>query len=166
MSFCSAISNYNPSFIECKPLLDKPIGECFFIIPKHIRKYGGKQHFGWAIWEWPCVILEAEFHCIWEDNEGRVFDIVPRMINFSSILFVADTKRQYNGITVENIRQSLTDDPDVLRGIELSHRIFLASRSNYLPVNYRKIPVYRDLHNDMIETQKRIEIKYGKTWTL
>lgn len=65
-------------------------GFCSDGVQEKIKVDGGRCVFGWSIWEWPDVMLTAEFHAIWEDVEGGRFDITPKPKNESQILFVAD----------------------------------------------------------------------------
>jgi hypothetical protein len=79
INFCKEISSEQPIFVSLRPVVDKPINECFSIVPKHITTHGGKQKIGWCIHVWRYVLIEAEFHCIWESPEGKLIDITPRV---------------------------------------------------------------------------------------
>jgi hypothetical protein len=45
-------------------------GWCSDGVEEKVRNEGGKISFGWSIWEWPNILLTAEFHSVWEDT-GR-----------------------------------------------------------------------------------------------
>lgn len=75
------------------PVIDDPYGLygwCSDGVREKVKHDGGRCIFGWSIWEWPRVLLTAEFHCVWENNEGERFDITPKPKNEDRILFVAD----------------------------------------------------------------------------
>jgi hypothetical protein len=128
LSFCRQISEQEPTFVPLRPLVGKPPDECFTIIPEHIVAYGGKQHIGWSIWEWPKVFIEAEFHCIWESPEGNFIDLTPKRFTGGQILFLPDPKKQYKGIQVDNIRKSLSRNKDI-------DRLLLLHRQKHLLLN-------------------------------
>jgi hypothetical protein len=80
--------------------------------------------FGWQLWEWPNVLIEAEFHAVWHAPDGRLIDVTPKTDNEEKILFVADKQRVYCGISVDNVRVALRDDLLVHHLILLSAKIF------------------------------------------
>ena len=100
------------------------MGECFAIVPKHVAAHGGCQLMGWAIWEWPGVLIEAEFHAVWQRNDGRILDLTPRPIFADPVTFLPDPAREYKGRQVDNVRLALSKDRDVTRFIFLAHRRF------------------------------------------
>ena len=55
-----------------------------------IRHDGGSIEFGWVLWEWPTVLLTAEFHAVWKDPTGALLDITPKPGGESHIVFVPD----------------------------------------------------------------------------
>lgn len=55
-----------------------------------VRHDGGAIVFGWTIWEWPKVMLTAEFHAVWESPDGDLIDITPKPQRETSIIFVPD----------------------------------------------------------------------------
>ena len=42
---------------------------------------------GWRIWEWYGVMIEAEFHTIWESSDGILHDITPAPQEIGRTLF-------------------------------------------------------------------------------
>ena len=65
-------------------------GWCSDGVEEKVRNDGGKISFGWSIWEWPNTLLTAEFHSVWEDTAGSLFDITPKPQHETRIVFVAD----------------------------------------------------------------------------
>jgi hypothetical protein len=111
ISFCRHICPGSKCvYVPVDPLPNKPINECFSIVPEHIASNGGEQKFGWSIWHWRKVFIEAEFHCIWKRPDGTLIDITPKSLPFDQILFLPDPHRRYEGRQVDNIRQPISND--------------------------------------------------------
>jgi hypothetical protein len=89
----------------------RPI-DSFETVEARIVEQGGTACYGWALWEWPKLFLEAEFYSVWRDAEGRLHDITPRVMP-GSILFLPDAGRVFDGRRVKSIRRALTPDPAV-----------------------------------------------------
>ena len=118
------VADASPLYVPSLPAEGAPYNECFPLVESHVAKYGGSVVFGWAIWERPKVILEAEFHAIWRAHDGGVADISPRQFSIPRILFAEDKRRKYKGVAVDNIRKSLTNDKDVHRFLVIAAERF------------------------------------------
>ena len=66
--------------------------------------------FGWKIWEWYGVMIEAEFHVVWRTVEGTLKDVTPNALPFDRVLFLPEASLVYQEKQVENIRQPLISD--------------------------------------------------------
>ncbi len=132
IGLCNEISpNCNPITIPCRPLLAESINDCFDIVPRHVAQHGGSQVIGWAIWEWPRVLVEAEFHAVWRSTNDELVCLTPRPIAFDTITFLPSTHAQYEGKQVDNIRHALSNDNDITRFIFLAKKKFdLFNRGN------------------------------------
>ena len=75
---------------------------------------------GWAVWEWPRVFIEAEFHAVWKHPDGLLLDIAPRQFSIPRVLPLPDPKRIYTGRQVGSIRLPLCNDKTVKRFCEVS----------------------------------------------
>lgn len=121
LSFCRRlVVGSRPIYVD-----HKPIKECFSIVPEHIATHGGKQKFGWAIHERKRVWLEAEFHVVWERENGTLIDLTPRELPADKILFLHDPERKYEGVQVKSIFYPLTKDPRIKRFIKLTDEHFI-----------------------------------------
>ncbi len=88
--------------------------DCYENVKKHISQNGGDIVYGWSIWEWPQVFIEAFHHALWKNPKGRLIDISPDDTTlFPYRLFVeepdaifADEMPRY-----QNKRMLLNDDP-------------------------------------------------------
>ncbi|WP_345193681.1 SEC-C metal-binding domain-containing protein [Kistimonas scapharcae] len=109
--FCSEISDEKPVYLEleaepyCVPL------ECFPNVDLKIKKDGGTKVYGWQIWIWEDVFVEAEFHSVWKSDDGTLKDITPKTDSTKRILFLPDSKIVYEGKQVDNIRKPLSKNP-------------------------------------------------------
>lgn len=119
-------------YVPVKPLPDKPANECFSIVPEHIISNGGEQKFGWSIWHWPHVFVEAEFHAVWKSPKGALIDITPKSDSFGRILFLPDPHRFYDGRQVDNIRKPISNDPLVKKFLDLWEERYREMNKGYL----------------------------------
>ncbi len=90
----------------------KPLA-CFDAVAQQVATRGGGACYGWQVWEWPGLLLEAEFHAVWRANDGELHDITPKREPVSHILFVADPVRRFNGRRIANEYQPLSPHPAV-----------------------------------------------------
>jgi hypothetical protein len=58
---------------------------------------GGAIRFGWRLREWPCMLLTAEYHAVWEEPDGKLVDIAPAVTNDSVTLFAPDVRENPPG---------------------------------------------------------------------
>jgi hypothetical protein len=110
----------DPAYVEHLPLVNKPFNECFMIVPEHIAIHGGKPRYGWALFELKRVWLEAEFHVVWEREDGVLIDLSPRPAPLDQILFLPDPKREYEGIQVQSVFHRLSKKESVKRFLSLT----------------------------------------------
>jgi len=163
-SFCRQVSpGQQPIYVKHEPLRGKPLRECFSIVPEHISINGGKQHFGWAIVELRKVWLEAEFHVIWERQDGVLIDLTPRETLIERILFLPDPKREYEGRQVQSVFKALSKKPSVKRFIQLAEEFFIATNEGDLADVQRGIidcPRGAEIENEMHELMRQIAAEH------
>ena len=102
-------SSEEPRYVPCKPQRGAPINECFPLVEEKVDTEGGKIILGWQIWKGK-LLIEAEFHAIWESPNGEWIDITPKSLSFSEVLFVPDPAAVYEGKQVANIRINITNN--------------------------------------------------------
>jgi hypothetical protein len=93
LAFCRDLGTEQPEFI---PVVDEPLGLygwCVNGVQLKVAESGGRPVFGWCVWEWPGVMWNAEFHCVWQGPDGVVVDITPKPQGEPAILFVPDRSR-------------------------------------------------------------------------
>ena len=99
-----------PVYVKVQPEPGAIVSECFPNVERKDLSNGGKMLCGWQIWEWPNVMIKAEFHAIWQSPEGNWVDIPPKQDLEQTILFAHSTNRLYEGKRVDNVRLALRDD--------------------------------------------------------
>jgi hypothetical protein len=105
-------------YVEVAPLESAAVDDCFPLVDHTVESRGGQAVVGWSLWELPSLFLEAEFHCVWRNPEGKLLDIAPKKSATSRILFLPDGRRKYEGRQVNNVRRVLSADPVLLQYLE------------------------------------------------
>lgn len=112
--FCSRlVSDAHPRYLAVAPLAGAKPQDCFAVIERHVQNHGGSICYGWQIWEWPQVMLEAEFHAVWEDCSGNLRELTPKLSLVERILFLPDSTRVYNGRQVKSVPHALSPAPEI-----------------------------------------------------
>ncbi len=117
-NFCESISpGQVPKFVPVVATDESQPLECFHNVWRQVEQHGGSIAFGWAIWIWPQVFVEAEHHAVWE-KDGKVLDITPREDGESEVLFLPDPERTYDfdrESRIDNQRFPIAQSLNVLR---------------------------------------------------
>ena len=101
-AFCRQISNGTAQYL---PYTDYGLaaGYCHYNVAFLCEKFGGSVLFGWMIWIMKTTYRgikidcqDAEFHSVWQTATGELIDPTPRSDGEATILFLPDTKRQYD----------------------------------------------------------------------
>jgi hypothetical protein len=164
LRFCKSINASVPLMVELVPVKRVPLNECFIAVPKQVAACGGKAVTGWAIWEWSGVLIEAEFHCVWQRLDGSLVDIVPKPKAFDAILFLPDAKKQYRGVQVDNVRKPMINSLMVRNYIATANARFLAERQLDLANHQGEVEArnrFIKLHNKMAGLQDKLVKKFG-----
>lgn len=100
--------------------------DCFENVARKMMQDGGGFQFGWAIWEWPEVMLEAEFWVAWVNNDGQLVDVTPRARG-ERVLFIADDQTKFEGKPIDSIIKPLIEHPLILEYIDINQEIWRRS---------------------------------------
>lgn len=111
------------SYLAVRPEPDATVNGCFSNVRAKSERDGGRMLCGWQLWEWPQVLVEAEFHAVWLSPQGHMEEITPKPHGETSVLFVPDERRSYDGQVVDNVRVALHDDQLIEHFIRVSHAI-------------------------------------------
>lgn len=112
-----------PLYVPVHPEPGAQANECFPNVEAKIEKNGGTIVYGWLLWEWPNVLVEAEFHAVWRSLDGNLIDITPKADGEEKVLFVTDERRTYRGVSIDNVRIALRDDLLIHHFIKISEYI-------------------------------------------
>lgn len=110
--------------IPVRPRSDAVPDDCFGNVARQVNEFAGEIVHGWCIWEWPCTMLEAEFHAVWQSPDGSLVDVTNKPQGEREILFVIDPLKKFEGSQVNNVRSPLRNDPLVTEWIKLHDRRF------------------------------------------
>lgn len=116
--------NVTPIYANVEPKEGARPNECFDNVKIYAEQHGGEVQYGWQIWEKTGVVIEAEFHAVWKNHEGNLVDITPKTDNEQKILFIPDSTRTFTGFAPDNIRMSLSRNPNVRAGIIEMERLY------------------------------------------
>jgi hypothetical protein len=120
----SLVDDSQPVFLNVTPVETGGVNDCFAIVNKRLKEDGGSVCYGWQIWEWPRVMIEAEFHAVWKDDAGILHELTPKQLPVNRVLFVPDPSRVYEGKQINNVRRPLSSEHDVadfIRASEAEH---------------------------------------------
>jgi len=87
--------------------------DSFEAVERRVIAQGGSASFGWELWEWPRLFIQADFHSLWRQPDGTLQDITPRPLGVRTILFLPDHARVFDGRRVNSIRRPISKDPTV-----------------------------------------------------
>lgn len=110
-------------YLSVRPETGTKINECFPNVEARIAQFGGSMLCGWQIWEWPHVLVEAEFHAVWLSPDNELVEITPKQHGEKTILFVPAPSLTYTGVAKDNVRLAVRDDLLVHHFIRISEEI-------------------------------------------
>lgn len=110
-------------YLTVQPGANAVVNECFPNVEAQVARAGGRMLCGWQLWEWPHVLIEAEFHAVWRSPDGEMVDVTPKPHGEDRILFVPDERRRYEGIAIDNVRMPLRDDELIRHFIRASEAV-------------------------------------------
>lgn len=147
--FCMEICpDKRPQYITITPTPGSHKQECFSNVDMKISECGGKVQYGWIIWEWENVYIEAEFHAVWVDCNGRYVDVTPQIER--EILFLPDNKMKFNGERTDNIRRALRDKSDIIEFLKISEQIFrITEKGKMSIIEYNTYKMLATRHEEL-----------------
>lgn len=139
-SLCQELApSMNPLVVDCDPDNDAPGNDCFVQVDDCVLRQGGERVIGWALWEMPNTMLEAEFHAVWRRPDGKLIDLNSREFSFHHIHFLPDPNRAYEGRQVDNVRRALCNDAKLKQFIYLKGRQFALMNAGELAKHHGAI---------------------------
>ena len=92
--------------------------DCVNLVNRAIDDGGGQRVEGWALWERPRVLIEAEYHCVWRTPAGELLDLAPLPPGITHRLFLADPNLVYANRQINNVRRPLGSHPSLQKLID------------------------------------------------
>lgn len=159
-SFCNrVVPDGEPILLAIEAEADSQLNDCMNIVKARILADGGGVVYGWGIWELPNVLIEAEFHAVWEDDSGSLRDISPAPAGVASRLFLPDPNRRYEGKMVDNIRHPLTDHPAALRLIKAREALFEVLNKGDRAYIHGPMPIPQEELQPILRVQQQASIE-------
>lgn len=126
LKFCERFGDgrERPLFVSVRPE-SSTLNECVAILQDKVARDGGEAVNGWAIWEWPTIVLEAEFHVVWKSPAGELMDGSPKQDGETRILFLPDGMVEWKRLRIPNKRMPL-------RNIKPVSEFIAAGKMKYL----------------------------------
>lgn len=131
-TFCeSLVSGSDAVYVEYVQYENALPNDCFDNVSRLAQKRGGRMLLGWTIWEWETVLLEAEWHAVWEDQEGGLHDATPKADGETRVLFVPDRDAVDHGSVTPSRHQPLREWEEIAEYIEMCRHISEFQREHY-----------------------------------
>lgn len=108
--------------------------DCFSNVRREVERYGGRIQFGWSIWVWPSVFVEAEHHAVYAPPSDMAWvDVTPAPDAETRRVFLPDDTAVCDfdpaGVRRDNHRMPLVSDPlveQLFRLAALENRVLSA----------------------------------------
>ncbi|MGB3345417.1 MAG: hypothetical protein WBA61_16020 [Aequorivita sp.] len=141
--------------------------QCYSNVEEKVKRDGGMIHYGWSVHFTDNIIIEAERHAVWENDNEDLICITPHPSNLSHVIFLSDNKSVDENEQIDNVRMNITNNSLVNDWIHLSETIGdiynrFTTRLNDDQVNMEvpvhkvltKIDGYRGLVMGLIKSKK------------
>ncbi len=152
--------------ISYRPKGKMTANDCYENVKKHIQQSGGHIAYGWSVWEWPGVMLDAFHHALWaRPEDGRLIDITPDGMDvFPYRLFIPDQDAVFNDnmVRYENKRMPLSDDPAIEEFIAISIAINQAMEK-IEPGKFGYIEPTPEI-NFLLDKKERLQLELAKKY--
>jgi hypothetical protein len=149
-----------PQYLRVTPEQGAQPDDSFQVVERHVERHGGSVRYGWRIWEWPGVMIEAEFHAVWEDASGQLHDLTPAPQPADTILFLPDPARAPNGKPLNNVRRALSARPEIQSYIQAADAEFELMNRGPRAEQYGEITLSGDDAQELIAIQRAKMLAY------
>ncbi|HEX8211540.1 MAG TPA: hypothetical protein VF584_15315 [Longimicrobium sp.] len=150
----------HPQYLQVTPEQGAQADDSFGIVERHVERHGGSVRYGWRIWEWPGVMIEAEFHAVWEDAAQQLHDLTPALNPVDTILFLPDPARAPNGKPLNNVRRALSPRPEIQKYIQAADAEFELMNRGSRAEQYGEITLSGDEAQELIAIQRAKMLAY------
>lgn len=150
----------HPQYLRVTPEQGAQPDDSFGIVERHVERHGGSVRYGWRIWEWPGVMIEAEFHAVWEDASGQLHDLTPAPQPVDTILFLPDPARAPNGKPLNSVRRALSARPEIQNYIQAADAEFELMNRGPRAEQYGEITLSGEDAQELIAIQRAKMLAY------
>jgi hypothetical protein len=143
-----------PTVVKVDTHADARENECIEIVDKMVSLFGGERILGWQIWQGG-FLIEAEFHAVWQKDDGQIIDVSIKKNKIPAIVFVPDKGLQYKGKQINSVRVNLTKNPvvdDFIRLWNIRHKLLNKGKRSEL---YGE-ELWRSLTSEQQENIRRV----------
>lgn len=85
--------------------------QCFPNVEEKVKRDGGKIHYGWSVHFNKNLIIEAERHAVWEDENGDLICITPNPFGLDEVIFLSDDIPVADNLLIDIVRMNITNNP-------------------------------------------------------
>jgi len=169
-SFCTLTPSFqklSPDLTPIKISIEPPHWakelDCVDIVRRLVKEEGGECVLGWALWEWPNVIVEGEFHAVWKKPDGSLLDVTPRTDGDDFVLFLPDPKAVVDTYQKDNVRLPLAQRREILDFIEIKERLHRAKNKGEeaKAMYYTHTPHLDHLLSEEARIMRRLITRFG-----
>ena len=123
LAFCkTVVRKVTPIYVDVTPAAGSKLGECFSNVENAIARNGGSRILGWTVWSRRSVFIEAENHCVWQNEADEIYDVTPTYHEEARILFLIDKNAApVRGLGRNNRRKALVKGPLVKEYVRVSN---------------------------------------------
>ena len=95
-------------YVPVEPSEGATPGASFENVTEVVKRFSGSMQCGWILREQRNEFAEAKFHAVWRSRDGRLVDVTPRKDRIRRIIFLQDSRTNWDGQPIEPRRMSLT----------------------------------------------------------
>ena len=100
-----------PDHVEVEPGEGCVPGQSFENVVAVVRRCGGSMTLGWSLREQAGVFAEGTPHAVWRSPVRGLIDVTPRTDQQSRIIFLSDSRIEWDGDAIAPRRLMLHEQP-------------------------------------------------------
>ncbi|HEY6913482.1 MAG TPA: hypothetical protein VI413_02310 [Paludibacter sp.] len=85
--------------------------QCYSNVEKKVKQDGGKIHYGWSVHFNKGIIVEAERHAVWENDNEDLICVTPHPSGNKEVIFLSYNIPVDPKLQIDNIRMNITNNP-------------------------------------------------------
>lgn len=85
--------------------------QCYANVAEKIKLDNGTIHYGWSVHFNQGLIIEAERHAVWEDENGDLVCVTPHPAGYDTVIFISDNTQVDPNWDTDNVRLNITANP-------------------------------------------------------